>query len=422
MLSRDDHDVVERDPALPALATLLDPAAFGAALRESYPHLAVGDLTGWYLRYKPGTSCLAAFDAVLGGDRVILHAITAADPIKLRRRRHDRTDHGLGAIRLGELPILVRGFPADGRLKSLGQLLDPARRARMLPAPVAEGSLETIRYKPERRFVGRLTGATGPFAVKLHAPGRIAAAADGATAFRSEGALQFAPVVHADEGLGIVVQRWMPGRLLADCQADPEWDPREAQGLGQALAQLHAQRPRGIAPDPRPDGGLLELGESLELLLPSLRGTARTHAATLVGALHEIAEPDTVIHGDCYAKQILLDGPRITVLDCDQARAGDPAEDLGTFRAHLLRDVLRHRVTRERADRIWDAVRSGYGASGGDWDLRIQLFTAIGCLRLGPDPFRHREADWAEGTRALVRLSLAAMAPILSGRPAAAWA
>ena len=42
-------------------------------------------------------------------------------------------------------------------------------------------------------------------------------------------------------------------------------------------------------------------------------------------------------------------------------------------------------------------------------------------LTLVEEPL-HREADWAEGTRALVRLSLAAMAPILSGRPAAAWA
>ncbi|MGE0440062.1 MAG: phosphotransferase family protein [Gemmatimonadales bacterium] len=424
MLSPDDRGLAEREPALPEFRTLLDPDAFAAALAETFPRLGVRGATPRYLRYKPGTSCLAAYTAALNGESLELHALTAADPAKLRVRPRDRTastGFGPGGCRIGERPIVVRAFPRDAKLKKLVALADPALRHRFLPAELAAGRLEQVGYKPERRFVGRLTAASGSYCVKLHAPNRFASAYQGATAFREARTLRLATLVHAHAGSGVIVQAWLPGRLLADAQAAPDWPETAAALVGEALAELHDQR---AAIPTAPIGGaeaLLENGDTLVHLIPAHGGPWRTHVATLVGALEELAEADGPIHGDFYAKQVLLDGSRVSILDCDQARWGDQAEDLGTFRAHLFRDVLRGRLASGRAERIWDAFREGYGRRGSDFDLRVQLFTAIGCFRLAQDPFRHREPGWSRGVEALMQLSMAAMAPILGVAPAAPW-
>ena len=61
VLSPADADLVRRDSALPGLATLLDPEAFLATLRQAMP--AVGGVAAsiTYVRYKPGTSCLVGY-------------------------------------------------------------------------------------------------------------------------------------------------------------------------------------------------------------------------------------------------------------------------------------------------------------------------------------------------------------------------
>lgn len=424
MLSLDDRGLVDREQALPALGTLLDSDAFAAALAETFPRLGVCGVTPHYLRYKPGTSCLAAYTVYMRGESIELHALTAADPAKLRVRPRDRatsTGFGPGGCRIGERPIVVRAFPRDAKLKKLVTLADPSLRHRLLPPELAPGRLESVGYKPERRFVGRLTTGAGAYCIKLHASNRFALALRGATAFRETPTLRLAATVHAHANAGLIVQQWLPGRLLADAQAAADWPAHEAARVGRALAELHAQRAAIPQAESDDADSLIENGETLVHLIPAHGGTWRTHAALLVGALEELSEDDGPIHGDFYAKQVLLDGDRVGILDCDQARWGDQAEDLGTFRAHLYRDVVRRRLSSDRAQRIWDAFREGYGASGSDFDMRVQLFTAIGCFRLAQDPFRHREPGWSEGVAALMQMSIAALAPIIGVAPAGSW-
>ena len=61
MLLPEDHLLIDCDRALPGLRLLFDADAFAGAVR---PHLAHARLDGarlLYLRYKPGTSCLASY-------------------------------------------------------------------------------------------------------------------------------------------------------------------------------------------------------------------------------------------------------------------------------------------------------------------------------------------------------------------------
>jgi hypothetical protein len=58
----EDRALAARDPALPGLALLLDDAAVATALRERLPEARVRAARSTYIRYKPGTNCLVAFE------------------------------------------------------------------------------------------------------------------------------------------------------------------------------------------------------------------------------------------------------------------------------------------------------------------------------------------------------------------------
>ena len=44
----------------------------------------------------------------------------------------------------------------------------------------------------------------------------------------------------------------------------------------------------------------------------------------------------TPVHRDFYYSQVLIDGPRLTLIDFDLLALGDPAIDVANFTAHLL--------------------------------------------------------------------------------------
>src|SRR5205823_3667223 len=61
MLSLPDADLVRRDPALPGLGTVLDPARFVAALRAARPELGIEAVQVGYVHYKPGRECIVGY-------------------------------------------------------------------------------------------------------------------------------------------------------------------------------------------------------------------------------------------------------------------------------------------------------------------------------------------------------------------------
>src|SRR2546429_5756476 len=61
MLSSPDADLVRRDPALPGLGTVLDPARFVAALGAARPELGIEAVQVGYVHYKPGRECIVGY-------------------------------------------------------------------------------------------------------------------------------------------------------------------------------------------------------------------------------------------------------------------------------------------------------------------------------------------------------------------------
>ena len=327
MLSPHDAQVVRRDPALPGLATLLDPGAFLAALRARLPGVDLRGAANHYVRYKPGTSCLAAYRIASAGDEALdayAKAYRPDDRAKVRKRLDApgvATVLGPGPFLLDDVAVLVCPFPNDAEVEVLPVLGDRQGRAdllrRVLPdrPDLWEGELRPLAYKPERRYVARLDVGGDPRAViKAYSPDGFARVSRSAKLLRSRGPLRLPRRLGRSERHRVLALDWIPGRPLNEVLATPTFDPRPLESVGGALAVLHAAA-----------GGKLEVvdrgAESAGLLavadgLASMAG--RTPAAEAVAIARQLTSrladrrPRVVsTHGDLHPQQVIISGEEI---------------------------------------------------------------------------------------------------------------
>lgn len=108
--------------------------------------------------------------------------------------------------------------------------------------------------------------------------------------------------------------------------------PRRRHTMTDELRILHERLP--LVAQTRPD-----LAERLDHLLDACDRLAAESPAL----------PPRPIHRDFYADHVLVDGPRLCLLDLDLFCEGDPALDVGNFCGHLTEQSLR---TWGRADRL----------------------------------------------------------------------
>lgn len=414
MLSNADAALVRRDPAIAGLATLLDADAFAAALQAALPAAGVRAATATYVRYKPGVNCLVAYELTTahGLRRAYARAYAAALRNKLahvQRLQHQPGDLGSGGCIIANQDIAVYSWPHDQALPALAGLFDAERRAALLQhlakqhPRLQDGTLTNLRYRPQRRYVGRLDGAHGQAALlKLYCE-RDYARACTAAAFRSRGPLGVAPLLGAAAHHRALLFAWQPGQVLTDNLWAVAWHPTLFATVGAALAALHAQEQVILTTSAQDDLDTLDAAvKTIATLCPDLEKRVRTLAHIIAA---ELSSPGKLcpIHGDFYADQVLVDGERVIVLDLDNAAWGDPALDLGTFAAHLWRRVSLGSGTAERATQITAALLAGYAQQQAPPDRhRLALHTAAGLLRLAPEPFRYRHTHWPERIRALV--------------------
>lgn len=433
LLSPPDRDLVRRDPGLPGLALLLDPEAFASVVRT---HAAQGDLSSAalsYVRYKPTVSCLAGYELTVAGTPVHVYAkaYRLAAGGKLHKLRSQPAIPGLlgaGHILIEAQGIAVSVFPNDRRLDGLIRLADDAARPRLLrklfPSRrgLWHGTLRTLRYNPERRYVARLRTDEGAGAVlKVYGASGFAHARDSTKALKSSTHLILPRRIGRSTRHQMLAFEWLSGRLLSEAIADVDLADLPVSVVGAAIADLHRQHPAALPSVSRQEEALAlgSLASALGMLCPHLAGRARAIARRLGAELTELPPVDGAIHGDFYAKQVLLTDGGVAVLDLDEARRGDPAGDLGTFIAHLERDALRGTLPPERVEPVARALLEGYEDAGGRGNLdRINLYTATALFRLAPHPFRQREPDWPERIAAILGRAEAILAATPSGASA----
>lgn len=409
-----DLDLIQREPALPGLAWLLDANRFAELADQLVDPVAPGArilaAEPTYLRYKPGTSALASFRLRLADGR---SQLVQAKALPVGR-------FGTVAARLANLASTTRSAPApaavaplqlvllrledDRKLRSLGTLLDPARRRALLGklratglAPEAD-ELTVLRYKPERRVVASLSQRGRPRAlVRVLAHARFGQGLLGAALGAASCG---APLLAASARLQLLVTAWTPGRTLDSRHADAT----TLQRVGRQLAQLHQARALPPLHWSRRDAAEA-VRRSLAMLVhvvPAFERRSQDLLLRVARLLESTAPQPTLIHGDFSADQVIDTGEQCRFIDWDRAAAGNAAADLGSFAARLELDVLQGRLSHHRAEQVLAALLLGYRELRPLGDSSIALQTAVALLQLAAESFRRRLPDWPEHEDALL--------------------
>lgn len=416
MLPSADRDIVRRDKDLPELATLLDPEAFVEAIKPHVPGFEPESARVVYLKYKPGTNCLAAYKVRVGGREVDVYAKTFGPDADVKignavRRMEKAGRSSSGRIVLEDRAISVAFFPNDDKLKQLGKLSKDRKKLMKAVVPdhpeLWDGDLRPLRYKPERRYVAQVRVGGEPRAtLKLYRENDYRTARwnaeSFADSFKKGGPFRVADLLGSSGEYNAVAFEWQPGRPLGEALANPDERPGALRISGAALAELHSQPPDGLRRLDREDEGevLASLVEPLVFNSPGLEGKIRAIAEALAEGISREASPMLPIHGDFYEDQVLIGDGAATILDLDEAASGDPAADLGLFTAHLEKDAMLGSFDREAVAPAADSLLEGYRDYGMDMNPeRVRLYTAVGLFRLAPHPFRTREPEWPRLTR-----------------------
>jgi Ser/Thr protein kinase RdoA (MazF antagonist) len=313
-------------------------------------------------------------------------------------------------------------FPNDRSLDRLRRIVDAhaaraAFRSARLPAGFAPPGrllavgVEPLSWRPELRasFRFRLRSAGGasalfgkavPSRTRLE---RLQRALEAVRPFQGDAGAGGATVDHATiSWLRLLLFPQRGGRSLFDLLAEAASAGTSAEGslprlqaparqAGAAAARLHSAAP---ALEKR-----FDLGAELEVVSRWVKAAEVLHpaqAASLSAALEAVrpaagkaafAPPsDRLVHRDFYDRQILFDGEKTWIVDLDTVCLGDPALDLGNFRAHLVLRSLQHHRRSDAYETLSLAFVDGYGeaAPAGDSDLmeRARFYEVTSLLRL----------------------------------------
>lgn len=425
MLSTADASLVERELALPGLATLLDADALVAALRSSAADLEVETAELTYLRYDPGSSCVAGYRLECQGRSRNAYAKAWSHDREGERRKlleaapRGTREREANPLLLLEPAIAICVFPRDIRLHALARLVDPRRRERLVSRLLPDRpelrtvEAEPVRYKPERRYVCRLRSESeGDIALKFYRRRGFAAAKHNAARLSPGELLALPSWAGASDRHRIAAFQWIPGPLLRDTIRSRAGDVTGITRAATALAELHSQDvalPRRSRDDEV--SAVRSSARVLEALLPERAARTEALLERIAVLLSNAPARDALIHGDFYAKQVVLNADRAAIIDLDTAARGHPLADIGLFLAHLERDVLLGRMDAGRALEVREGFLESYQqATCSRLPDGVSAYAAAGLVRLSIYPFRIRHPEWPRAVEGLLRRAEALVA------------
>ena len=165
------------------------------------------------------------------------------------------------------------------------------------------------------------------------------------------------------EYLGAGYDNWKQLLLAGDCRIE------HAQRAGKILGQIHRLTSGDISLEKQFDTTANFRQLRLE---PYLLATAARHAELRDRFLEEVARieaaREALVHGDFSPKNILIDGNRMVLLDCEVAWYGDPIFDVAFFLNHLFLKRLLHAYQplgiEEMIFEFWREYLASSGKSG----------------------------------------------------------
>ncbi|MGY6529414.1 MAG: phosphotransferase family protein [Cyanobacterium sp.] len=410
LLPADDY-LIRRDLDLVGLRLLLDTDALATTLLAQFPHLNLNQVKKTYIRYKPATSCIVSYELTIAQKTVLAYAKAVTNQDKLEKyvqRPGVIQDCGIGRTVFKPERVIFSLLPNDNKMKQLTKLFDVQSREQTLQKLLPDHddlsslTLKTLRYKPERRYVAQLSIPTKPEAiVKAYSHREYPQAEINAHAFKSIAPLHILPELGHSKGDRLLAFPWIMGLTLADLMTIAPDNTEQFILTGTALGLLHQQDPKNLKPLSRGDEAkhLLLLASDLTWLCPQWKHRIQNIAVELSIAILNAPIIHRPIHGDFNGEQVLLSNRNdITFIDFDCAMGGDPAMDLGSFIAKLIRDELQGVLSTKQCEKLAMALVAGYRTTAPEVisDDQIQLYTAVGLFRLVAEPFRHCECNWLE--------------------------
>lgn len=396
---------MRRDAGIPALGVVLHRDRLREWLNRVAPHAGISEVQSYYVRYKPGTNCLVGFRArSAGGEWTHGYVCAFARGADVQISQAEMKATVAGALGPGmcsdpSLNLILCAFPNDRELSGARRLGRPGDWSRIVTrllsrhVELQNGSLELLRYKPERRLVLRLSGPGGRrAAIKFYTAVDYARAKANAAIMKRQDRVGVAPLIGKHGRRHILAFEWIEGSPLGE-SFGAELPDALAESVGMTLARLHGSknlRADYAAQTP----SLTEAVEAVRSILPKLAPRAERLALRLA-PLTTALEHECFIHGDLSPEQIVCNAGNLTLLDFDRAGMGDPRCDVGRFAAKLA--VSRN--SEISAIENWvDRLLTAYVAESKgtlefpreDW----KAFAAAELLRLAVEPFRARQLNW----------------------------
>jgi ABC-type multidrug transport system fused ATPase/permease subunit len=343
--------------------------------------------------YKPG-ELVAVHYAVTAGGELRDAVATSIAGVDLAARA--RAPRYVELARRANTPVfyddevgaLVTWLPFDPRLPALAE--PGSELARRLG--IESGELELIGYKPRGRAVLRL----GDHVLKAYGRERqFDAALAGLRAAAGAGTLHTAEFAGALPELRLTAQSRVAG-------ARPDSAAAVAGAAGELVAALQRDAfSLPVAPPERQLAAAARKAEVVADVLPALR----PRVETLVRRLDEDV-PDgrelVPAHGDFHVDQLLLANGHVAVIDFDQMCLAEPAVDLATYAA----DVVRGRDSDLAAvDAVLEPLLAGYGGRPADLDWHL----AAAIMGRAAHPFQRQVAGWEERVEAMVAAAEASL-------------
>ncbi len=411
MPHKGDEQLANRDKAIPGLKTIFDPTAFPKLIGR-----AIGMIPNRaeinYVRYKPGTNCLVSYKVMFGDAEHLVYAKSYSREqfIKLEKWMQTPTADSpvseKGVYVFDDLGIALSLFPNDRKIEQIKRLRDESYRSRfsnkLLDGDNAwtSGDLQTLRYKPERRFVAKLDTINRCNIVKVYAAESDYQKAKKGALLLSAAADPSCPRLHGhSHRFRALVFEYINGTLLTDLMSSDAPDFEIFASVGKALAAFHRTGYKGLT---KRDATTLQsemnaTSSLLTHLMPHLKVSVQRIHLALTELLEASPMRQTLIHGDFYADQIIIRNDEPVILDLDEAALGEPAIDLGNFVAHLEMAAGSEKIPLQRVEEIRKSFCNGYRSNDGFSinEEQLNLYTLIALFNLTTRPFRVYQQNWA---------------------------
>lgn len=404
-----DTDIVARDRALPGLRLILDSDTLRSVL-SALP--ALGGLTNvdiTYLRYKPGTSCVAGLLLTFESGETRRYFAKALTEERfqcswLHPKRQALVVGGdpRAPLALHDWAVILQHPACDRGIRYLSLLEDKSRLTLLRELLPLQQNLEEVewrflRYKPERRAVIALSLRGEPIGVlRVASKNEYGRILHGSAVGAALGHISLA-ACKGDSRM--LLTRWVDGVSLGP-EEGGRLVPEDMFAAGVALAQLH-QTPFTLPVSRRRDDDIQAMWRVFSLLgviLPSGAALFQRLARRIACNLAECQGEAVPIHGDFSADQLIKpgDGGSIRIIDWDRCAFGNPLADIGCFGARLEKERLSGMIAPQLAGEAMAAFLMGYRSLRSLDPRGLYWYRAWALLCLAVEPFRRRATNWPQ--------------------------